>query len=56
MIIVGMFIIIFFDPIVELSHNVLRMFISFIGMTLIVVGNMGVIINIVDHRRIYRRM
>lgn len=57
MIVAGMFIIVFFDPIAELSRNVLRMFISFIGMILVVVGNIGVIMNIVDHWMItkYRR-
>jgi hypothetical protein len=52
MIIAGISIIVFYDPIIELTHGVLKIFISFMGMILVAVGNMGVIINIVDHRRI----
>ena len=51
MIVVGFVIVISFDPIIQVTHSVLKMFMSFLGIVLIVVGNMGVIIDILDHRK-----
>jgi hypothetical protein len=51
MIAIGFMIVIYFDPLVELTHNVLKMFISFLGMIFIVVGNMGLMVAMVDHHR-----
>ncbi len=52
MIVIGFIIIIYFDPIIEITHNILKMFISFVGMILIMVGNLGLGITILDHYRI----
>lgn len=55
MIIIGFIIIIYFDPIIEITHNILKMFISFLGMILIAVGNVGLCMTIIDNYRIGKK-
>lgn len=49
--VVGFLILVYYDVIFELSHGVLRMFMSFFGMAMVVIGNMGIVTAILDNGR-----
>lgn len=51
LVVAGFLILIYFDSILEMTHGALNIFISFMGLILVAIGNMGLVMNIVDHRK-----
>ena len=55
LVVAGFLILIYFDSILEMTHGSLNIFISFMGIALVAIGNMGLIMNIVDHKKKHRK-
>lgn len=55
LVVAGFLILVYFDLILEVMHGSLKIFMSFIGIALVTIGNIGLIINILDHKNSKRR-